>query len=161
MEHTKVAYTEEDLKDLKRPELNRLAKKIGINDLRGKNVDFIAKMIDKTETSTCEYDDMGELIAIEAVQKNVRTHPVLGEYVRAIVTARDHDTKVEVFANNHYQARIRMGDEVIIPKGFIKFINTSCHSLEHYYDETKFNSETGKYGVHTKRKIPDFFASEV
>ena len=158
MEHTvKVAYRKDDLEGLKRPELNRLAKKIGINDLRGKNVDFIDKMIKQSEESNCEYDDMGELQVVGIITPNERTHPVLGKYVKVVVSARDSEIKADVFANSHYQARIRMGDEITIPEGFVKFIN-SCHSIEHYYDETKFNPETGKYGLHTQRKIQDYFA---
>ncbi len=161
MEHAKAAYTLDDLKDIKRPELNRLAKKIGINDLRGKNADFIQRMIDVSETKECEYDDTGELISLDKVIDNKRIHPVLGEYVKCIVNARDNELREEFFANSHYSCRIRMGDEIMIPMGMMKFINSSCHTLEHYYDDKKFNPETGKYGVHSQRKVQDFYASIV
>jgi len=158
---TRAAYTKQELQDLKRPEINRLAKKIGINNLRGKNTDMIDRMIDVCETKECEYDDMGEIIAIDKIVQNTRTHPVLGEYVKIVVNARDNELREEFFANSHYSCRIRMGDEVMIPIGMMKFINNSCHTLEHYYDDKKYNPETGKYGVHTERKTQDFYASLV
>ena len=161
MEHANAAYKHDDLSGLKRPELNRLAKKLGLNDLRGKNDSIIDRMVNASETQTCEFDEMGELVAVQAVAKNVRRHPVLGEYVKAVVNPRDSEIKEEFFANNHYQCRIRMGEEVFIPVDFIKFINKSCHSVEHYYDERKYNPETGKYGLHTERKVQDYFATMV
>ncbi len=157
----KVAYTKQELEDLKRPEINRLAKKIGINNLRGKNADMIDRMIDVCETKECEYDDMGEIIALDKIVSNERIHPVLGKYVKVVVNSRDNELREEFFANSHYSCRIRMGEEVMIPEGMMSFINKSCHTLEHYYDEKRFNQETGKYGVHTQRKVQDFFASIV
>ena len=157
----KSAYKYDDLSGLKRPELNRLAKKLGVNDLKGKNDDMIARMIAMSETNDCFYDDMGELQAQQSVEANARKHPVLGEYVLVTVSARDGETREEFFANNDYQCRIVMGEEVMIPRDFIKFINKSCYTKEHHYDENKYNPQTGKLGLHTDRKIQDFFASEV
>ncbi len=157
----KQAYALNDLEGIKRPELNRLAKKIGINDLRGKNDAFIQRMIDVSETKECEYDDAGELIALDKIVDNTRVHPVLGKYIKCVVNARDAEIKENFFANSHYSARIRMGDEIVIPEGMMKFINTSCYTVEHYYDDSRFNPETGKYGLHTQRKVQDFFCNQV
>jgi len=161
MEHTKVAYTMSDISELKRPDLTRLAKKLGINNLKGKNEDLIDRIISTSEQVNCEYDEDGELALIGEPIKRVRKHPVLGEYVKVIVTPRDPEIKEETFANNDYQCRVIMGQEVEMPEGFMKFINTACYSVEHFYDENKYNAETGKYGMHTSRRVPDYFCSRV
>ncbi len=155
-------YRYDDLSGLKRPELNRLAKKVGVNDFKGKNDAVIERMIKQSEINECEFDEMGEL-SIKNVPKrdNKRRHPVLGEYIPVQVSSRDPDIKQEFFGNNDYQATIQMNNTVIIPKGFVKFIRTACHSLEHYFDDTKINPATGKMGLHTTRKVPDFFVTEM
>ena len=162
MEHTdKVAYKLDDLSGLKRPELTRLAKKLGINDLKGKNETLIERMITTSETTRCEYDDMGELQAIQTAEERVKRHPVLGEYVKAVITPRDSEVKREFFANNDYQCNAPMNQEIVIPVEFIKFINTSCYELEHHYDEHKMNPETGMRGVDTTRRVQNYFCSQV
>ena len=153
-------YTTEHLSGLKRPEMNRLAKKIGINNLKGKNDDMIIRMIEQSEINECEFDEMGELSLVRVAKtNNVRRHPVLGEYVNVTVTPRDPEIKQEFFGNNDYQCTIRMNEPVRIPTGFVTFINSACYSIEHYYDETKMDPASGKMGLHTQRKIPDFFVA--
>ena len=161
MEHTNVAYKYDDLSGLKRPELNRLAKKLGINDLKGKNEDMIERMINTSESSNCQYDDMGELQAQQTVAERTRRHPVLGEYVKAVITPRDQEVEREFFANNDYQCNAPMNREVVIPIDFIKFINKSCYEIENYYDEHRINPETGHRGMHTSRRVQNYFCSQV
>ena len=125
-----------------------------MNSLKGRNEDMIERMIEQSETNECEFDEMGELSVIKAKKAdNVRRHPVLGEYVMVEVTPRDPEIRSEFFGNNDYQATIRMNTPVRIPVGFVKFINKSCYSIEHYYDETKMDPTSGKMGLHTQRKI--------
>jgi len=157
----KTAYKAEDLQGIKRSELNRLAKKIGINNLRGKNEEIIQRMVDKSETEECEYDEMGELSFVQSTEERAKVHPVLGKYVTVIITARDNEVKREFFANNDYQCNAPMNREVVIPEGFIKHINTACYSVEHYYDADAINPETGEKGLHTKRQIQDYFCNRV
>ncbi len=156
-------YSYEELSELKRPELNKRAKLLRINDLKGKNEDLIERMIIKSKTVRCTWNEDGNLLAPveEAVADGVRKHPVLGEWRKYIVEAREQDLKDETFANNDFSARIVMGQEVMLPMGFAKFIRTACYSLEHYYDETKIDPATGRLGLHTSRKVSDFFANEV
>ena len=158
-------YTYEELSDKKRPDLNKLARKLKVQDLRGKNEDLIERMINKTKTVRCTWDSDGDLIAPhEAMAQEgagKRMHPVLGEWKTYVIEAREHELVDETFANNHFSARIKMGEEVTIPEGFAKFIANSCYSFEHYYDETKMDPATGKMGLHTKRRISDFFTREV
>lgn len=156
-------YTYEELQELKRPELNRLAKKLGINDLKGKNDDIIERMINRTKTVRCTWDSEGDLVAPKETKpvESKRVHPVLGEWNKYIIEARDNTITDETFANNHFSARIKMNEEVNIPTMFADFISNSCYSLEHYYDETKINPETGLMGLHTKRRVSDFFVRKV
>lgn len=158
-----ATYTYEELSVLKRNELNQRAKKLLINSLKGKNEELIERIINKTKMVRCTWDNMGHLIAPKetVVADGKRIHPVLGEWKKYIVEARDPDLKDETFANNDYAARIVMGQEVALPEQFAKFINNSCYSLEHYYDETKRDPETGKFGMHTSRRVADFFCREV
>ena len=155
------AYKLDDLSGLKRPELTRLAKKLGVNVLSGKNEDLIERMINKSEEVNCEYDDMGELQAVQSVQDRVKRHPVLGEYVKAVITPRDSEVKREFFANNDYQCNAPMNTEITIPVDFIKFINKSCYEIEHTYDEHRINPETGHRGMHTDRRVQNYFCSQV
>ena len=157
----KAAYKAEDLQDIKRTELNRLAKKIGINNLRGENEEMIQRMVDKSETESCEYDEMGELSFVQTQEERKKIHPVLGEYVTAVITPRDNETKREFFANNDYQCNAPMNREIVIPEQFIKFINSSCYEVEHYYDEDAINPETGHKGYHTSRRVQNYFANKV
>ena len=157
----KTAYTAEDLKDIKRSELNRLAKKIGINNLRGKNEEMIERMVSKSETENCEYDEMGELSFVQTSTERAKIHPVLGEYVTVVITSRDPEVKREFFANNDYQCNAPMDREIVIPEKFIKFINSSCYSIEHYYDELAIDPETGNRGLHTSRQIQSYFCNRV
>jgi hypothetical protein len=159
-----AVYTYEELAELKRPELNKRAKLLLINDLKGKNDDLIERIITKTKTVRCSWDTEGNLVAPKetVVQDNgVRRHPVLGEYHKYIVEARESELNDETFANNHYAARIKMGEPVIIPDGFANFIANACYSFEHYYDENKLDPTTGKMGLHTKRRISDFFVRRI
>jgi len=159
-----AVYTFEELENKKRPELNKLSKLLGIRELSGRNVDLIEKMITKTKTVRCTWNDEGNLVApketiIQADGK--RIHPVLGEWKKYIVRARESELIDETFANNHFAARIVMNQEVMLPSGFAKFIANACTTREHYYDESKFDPTTGKMGTHTTREIPDFFITEV
>jgi len=157
----KPMYVKEDLEGRKRPELNRLAKKVGVNNLAGKNETMIERIIEHTETNECRWDEDGELVAVNTVESLAKVHPVLGEYVKCTVTPRDMEIKKEYFANTHYMCTIVMNEVVSIPRGMVDFINKSVHSIEHYYDEFAFNPETGKLGVHTTRKVQDYFCSLV
>ena len=163
MERDSATYSYEELSDKKRPELNKLAKKLKLNDLRGKNEDLIERIILKTKTVRCTWDSDGDLVAPQEaeVQNGKRTHPVLGEWKKYVVEARDIDLKDETFANNDFAARIKMGETVSLPVGFAKFIRTACYTLEHYYDETKRDPATGQMGLHTSRKVSDFFCNEI
>ena len=159
-------YSIEELSELKRPELNKLAKKLKLEDLRGKNEDLVSRMVIKTKSVRCLWDSDGDLVApaetASAVQGDgKRRHPVLGEWKKYVVEAREHELVDETFANNDFAARIQMGKEVMLPEGFAKFIATSCYSIEHYYDDTKIDPVSGKLGLHTKRQVPDFFTREV
>lgn len=163
MERDNAVYTYEELSMLKRPELNKRAKLLKLNDLRGKNEDLVERMIIKSKTVRCTWNEEGNLVApVEAqVSNGVRTHPVLGEWKKFVVEARESELKDETFANNDFSARIIMGEEVMLPVGFAKFIRTSCYSTEHYYDENKIDPATGKLGLHTSRRISDFFCNQV
>jgi len=156
-------YSYEELSDKKRPELNKLAKKLKLHDLRGKNEDIVERMINKTKTVRCSWDSDGDLVAPQEaeVQNGKRIHPVLGEWRKYIVEAREAELKDETFANNDFSARITMGKEVMLPMGFAKFIRTACYTTEHYYDEAKIDPATGTMGLHTSRKVSDFFCNEV
>ncbi len=179
-----AVYTVEELNEVKRPRLNELARKINVGDLRGTNKALVERMILRTKTVRCTWDGAGDLIAppdevttptmveevkapTEAPKATVakvntkRIHPVLGEWNKYIIEAREVELKDETFANNHFAARIQMGVEVMLPDAFANFVATSCYSIEHYYDETRMDPTTGKMGLHTKRNIPDFFVRRV
>jgi hypothetical protein len=159
-----AVYTVEELNNLTRPQLNIKAKKLNLANRAGKNSDLIDKMIAKTKTVRCSWDTDGDLVAPKEtiVQDNgKRIHPVLGEYKKYIIDARESELKDETFANSHYAARIEMGKIVEIPEGFAKFIANSCYTMEHYYDENKYDPTTGKMGMHTSRRLPDFFCREI
>jgi len=156
-------YSYEELQEKKRPELNKLAKLLSLNDLRGKNEDLIERMIIKTKTVRCSWDSDGNLVAPKetVVQDDgKRMHPALGEWKKYIVEARDQTVQDETFANNHFAARIKMNEVVTIPEGFAKFIQNACYSLEHYYDEGKIDPATGQMGLHTSRRVSDYFCRE-
>ena len=156
-------YTYEELGMLKRPELNKLAKLLKLSDLRGNNEDLIERMIIKTKTVRCTWDTDGNLVAPheEVIHTNgSRRHPVMGEWKNYIIEARDSTLTDETFANNDFSARIQMNQVVNIPEGFAKFIQNSCYSLEHYYDESKIDPVTGKMGLHTSRRVSDFFCRQ-
>ena len=140
-----AVYSYEELAELKRPELSKRAKLLKITSLSGRNEDLIERMINKSKTVRCTWDNEGNLIApVEThTESGVRKHPALGEWKDYIVEAREQELKSETFANNHFSARIKMGEKVNIPEGFAKFIRTSCYSLEHFYDETKIDPATG------------------
>jgi len=158
-----AVYSYEELSELKRQDLNKRAKLVRVNDLKGKNEDLIERIITKTKTVRCTWNEDGNLVAPQEqeIHKGVRTHPVLGEWKNYIVEARDIDLKDETFANNDFAARIKMGETVSLPVGFAKFIRTACYTLEHYYDETKRDPATGQMGLHTSRKVSDFFCNEI
>jgi hypothetical protein len=118
-------------------------------------------MINTSETTRCEYDEQGELQAIQTTEDRAKRHPVLGKYVKVMIVPRDSEIKREFFANNDYQCNTPMNTPVIIPEGFMAHINTACYSIESSYDEHKLDPATGHMGMTTKRKIPDFFCSIV
>ena len=158
---TAAVYTELELSEHKRPQLNKLAKKLGITSLAGKNEDLIERMVTKSKSVRCTWDNDGDLVAPKSVEvvNGKRTHPVMGEYKEVIIRARKEDIVDEQFNNGHYAARIIMGEPVKLPEGFIKFITTACVSIDHYYDENKINPETGQLGLHTSRSIPEFYVT--
>ena len=164
MNSKSALYTYEELDSKPRPELNKLARKLKIDSLKGKNTDIIERMILKSKTVRCTWDEEGDLVAPLEEAKTVggvRKHPVLGQWKMYVVEARESELKDEQFANNDFAARIQMGKEVSLPESFAKFIANSCYSFVHFYDETKIDPETGKYGLHTKRKEADFFVRPV
>jgi hypothetical protein len=157
-------YTVQELGNLKRPDLNRIARKLKIKEVTGKNEDLISRIVQRSMSVRCTWDEDGELVAPEEfvnASTGVRTHPVLGEWKYYIVEAREQDVIDETFANNHFSARIKMGEKIAMPKGFADFISNSCYTMEHYYDEQKIDPETGTVGYHTSRRLPDFFVREV
>jgi len=158
-------YSYEELSDHKRPRLNQIAKKLKIHDLKGKNEEIIERIVNKTKMVRCTWDKEGDLVApveqVTVTSDGKRRHPVLGEWKKYVVEAREHELQDETFANNHFAARIQMGKEIMLPEGFAKFIANSCYSIEHYFDETKMDPTTGKIGLHTKRTVPDFFCREI
>jgi len=158
-----AVYSYEELGEFKRPDLNRLAKKLKIHDLKGKNEDIIERMINKTKIVRCTWDTEGDLVApaeVDVVENGKRNHPVLGEWKTYVIEARDTTVLDETFANNHFAARIEMNKPVNLPEQFAKFIQNSCYSLEHYYDENRIDPATGKMGLHTSRRVSDYFVRE-
>jgi len=155
----KLKYTHSNLSELKRPELSKLAKGLKINDLSGKNADLIERIVFTSETVETDLDELGNIVAVnEPISTpKVRTHPALGKYVKVSVQARERDVLDEHFMNNDYACRIKMDTPIEIPEGFVKFIQTACYSIEHFYDENAFNPETGSKGLHSQRKVNDFF----
>jgi len=93
------------------------------------------------------------------IKDGKRYHPILGEYKKVRVQARDPKDTSLFFSIGLYTVEFRAGDVVELPKGMIKFIK-NCYTLEPYFDKQAI-SENGNIGVHTTREVSLYFVETV
>jgi len=126
-------------------------------------LDFIkgmtnAEMVKAIEDSG-NYRPVKETHAPSKIVDGVRRHPVLGDYRKVRVQARDPKDTNLFFSIGLYTVEFRAGDTVALPKGMIKFIK-SCYTLEPYFDKQGI-SENGNIGVHTTREVSLYFVESI
>ncbi len=156
-----AVYSYDELEGTKRPELNRIAKLLKVNDLSGKNEAIIERIVIATKTQRCIINANGDLVAPSSTEANKRVHPTAGEYGKFIVTPRDESITREAFQNNQYKMTVKMGEEANMPVSFANFIANSCYEMKSKWDSNKLDPNTGERGMVVKTRLPTFFVQRI